>query len=56
MNYLQMKTLNIKTLKNMIGGKDNIPLKGNYITKGLMPLEKLYEQNDVAKDTKVQPN
>ena len=40
----------------MIGGKDIIQLKGNYIPKGLIPLVKLFDQNYVAKDPKVQPN
>ena len=40
----------------MIGGKYIIKFKGNYIPKGLIPLEKLFDQNDVAKDPKVQPN
>ena len=29
-------------------------MKSNYIPKGLIPLENLIDQNDVAKDTKVQ--
>ena len=40
----------------MIGGKDNIQLKSNYIPKGLIPLEILFDQNGLAKDTKVHPN
>ena len=39
-----------KDLKNMIGGKDN------YIPKGLIPIEKLFDQNGLAKYPKVQPN
>ena len=39
----------------MIGGEDIIHLKSNFIPKGLIPLEKLFDQNDVAKDTKVKP-
>ena len=39
----------------MIGGKDIIQLKSNYIPKGLIALEKLFDQNDVAKDPKVHP-
>ena len=39
----------------MIGGKDIIQLKSNYIPKGLIALEKLFDQNDVSKDPKVQP-
>ena len=45
-----------KKLKNMIGGKDIIQLKSNYIPKGFIPLEKLFDQNYVAKYPKVQPN
>ena len=30
-------------------------MKSNYIPKGLIPLEKLFDHNDVAKDPKVQP-
>ena len=40
----------------MIGGKDIIQLKGNYIPKGLIPLEKLFVHNDAAKDPKVKPD
>ena len=39
----------------MIGEKDIIQPKGNYIPKGLIPLEKLLDQNDVSKDPKIQP-
>ena len=41
-------------MKNVIGGKDIIQLKSNYIPKGLIPLEKLFEQNDVSKYPKAQ--
>ena len=40
----------------MIGGKDIIQLKSKYIPKFLIPLEKLFDQNDVAKYPKVHPN
>ena len=30
-------------------------LKGNHIPKGLIPLEKLFDQNNVAKDPKMKP-
>ena len=39
----------------MIGGKDIIQLNSNFIPKGLIPLEKLFDRNDVAKNPKVQP-
>ena len=45
-----------KKLKNMIGGKYIIQPKSNYIPKGLIPLENLFDQNDVAKYPKVHPN
>ena len=44
-----------KTLKNMIGGKDIIHLKGNFITRCMIPLENLFDQNYVVKDPKVHP-
>ena len=44
-----------KKLKYVIGGRDIIQLKINYIPKVLIPLEKLFDQNDVSKDPKVQP-
>ena len=44
-----------KKMKNMIGGKDIIQLKSNFIPIGLIPLEKLFDQNDVAEDPKVHP-
>ena len=44
-----------KKLKSVIRGKDIIQLKSNYIPKGLIPLEKLFDQNDVAEFPKVQP-
>ena len=40
----------------MIGGKDIIQLKSKYIPRGIIPLEKLFNQNDVANDPKVQSN
>ena len=42
-----------KKLKNIIGGEYIIQLKSNFIPRGLIPLEKLFEQNDVAKYPKV---
>ena len=44
-----------KKLKNALGGDDIIQLKSNFIPRGSIPLEKLFDQNDVAKDPKVQP-
>ena len=54
MYSLMKKTLNGKNWKNVIRGKDIIQLKRNYIPKGIITLEKLFDQNDVAKDPKVQ--
>ena len=42
-------------LKKTLGGKDIIQLKNNFIPRGLIPLEKLFDQNDVAKNPKVKP-
>ena len=39
----------------MIGGKHIIQMKSNYITKGIIPLKNLFDQNNVAKDPKVHP-
>ena len=40
----------------MIGGKDIIQLKSKFIPKGLIPLDNLFDRNDVSKKPKVQPN
>ena len=40
-------------MKNILGGKDIIQLKRNFIPRGMIPLEKLVDHNDVAKYTKV---
>ena len=42
-------------MKGTLGGKDIIQLKSNFIPRGLIPLEKFFYQNDVAKDPKVKP-
>ena len=42
-------------MKGTLGGKDIIQLKSNFIPRGLIPLEKLFDHNDVAKDPKVKP-
>ena len=44
-----------KKLENKIRGKDIIHLKSNFIRRGLIPLEKLFDRNDVANDPKVHP-
>ena len=43
------------TLKDSLGGKDIVQLKSNHIPMGLIPLESLFDQNDVARDSKVEP-
>ena len=47
--------ISTKKLKGTLGGKDIIQLKSNFIPRGLIPLEKIFYQNDVAKDPKVKP-
>ena len=42
-------------LRKTLGGKDIIQLKNNFIPRGLIPLERLFDQNDVAKNPKVKP-
>ena len=41
---------------NVIGGKEIIQLKINCIPKGLVPLEKIFDNNDVARNPKVTRN
>ena len=36
-------------------GEDIVQLKGNHIPIGLIPLEKLFDQNDVSKNMKMKP-
>ena len=38
---------NSKSFKKTMAGKDIIDLKTNYIPKGLVPLERLFDNNDV---------
>jgi hypothetical protein len=42
--------------KNPIIGKDIMQLKNKIIPKGLVPLEKLFDNNDVAKSPKITTN
>ena len=44
-----------KNLRKTLGGKDIIQLKNNFIPRGLIPLERLFDQNDVGKNPKVKP-
>lgn len=46
----------IKHSLNHIAEKDIIQLSTNNIPKGLVPLEELFDNNDVAKSTGVKPN
>ena len=41
---------------NVIGGKEILQLKNNCIPKGLVPIEELFDNNDVAKNPKVTAN
>jgi hypothetical protein len=41
---------------NHIVGRDIVQIKNNVIPKGLVPLEKLFDNNDVARNPKVTPN
>ena len=45
----------VEKLKGTLGGKYIIQLKNNFIPRGLIPLEKPFDQNDVAKNPKVKP-
>ena len=42
-------------IKDSLGGKDIVQLKNNNIPRGLIPLESLFDQNDVAKEPKFEP-
>ena len=44
-----------KRLKNSLTRKDIVQLKSNHIPIGLIPLEKLFDQNDVDIDQKMKP-
>jgi len=43
-------------LLNQIGGREILLLKNNCIPKGLVPLERLFDNNDVAHEPKMEPN
>nr|KUM48108.1 hypothetical protein ABT39_MTgene5104 [Picea glauca] len=43
-------------LKNKIVGKDIVQLKSKIIPKSLVPLEKLFDNNDVARSPKITVN
>ena len=42
--------------KNHIVGKDIVHLKSNIIPKGLVPLDKLFENNDMVRSPKITVN
>jgi len=44
---------NVDPFQNQIMGRDIIRLKNNIILKGLVPLEKMFDKNDVAKNPKI---
>ena len=47
------ENIGTEKLKGILGGKDIIQLKSNFIPRSFVPLEKNFDQNDVAKDLKV---
>jgi hypothetical protein len=47
---------NVDSFLNQIVGKDIVQIKNNVIPKGLVPLEKIFDNNDVARNPKVTPN
>ena len=49
-------TPNSQDYHNVIAGKEIIQLKNNCIPNGLVPFEKSFDNNDVAKNPKVAPN
>ena len=55
MKNLKKKRPGVEKLKGTLGGKYIIQLKNNFIPRGLIPLEKCFDQNDVAKNHKVKP-
>ena len=48
-------TTGVGKLKDSLGGKDIVQLKSNHIPRGLIPLESLFDQNDIAKYPNVEP-
>ena len=50
------ETVGNKKIKNELGRKDIMQLKNNFIPRGLIPSENIFDQNDVAKDPKVKPS
>ena len=50
---VKMELLKTWSTKTPCGGEDIVQLKGNHIPRGLIPLEKLFDQNDVTKNPKM---
>ena len=40
-------------MKGSLGGKDIVQLKSNHIPRGLIPLDNIFDQNDIVRDPKV---
>ena len=55
MKNLKKEKDGAEKLKGTLAGKDIIQLKNNFVPRGLIPLEKCFYQNDVAKNPKVKP-
>lgn len=51
----QVSSSNLDDFENQMIDMDVIQLKNNAIPRGLVPLEKLFDQNDVVKNPKVVP-
>ena len=54
-NGKEEETAGAGKLKDSLGGKDIAQLKSNHIPRRLIPLESLFDQNDVTRDPKVEP-
>jgi hypothetical protein len=42
--------------QNLIAGRDIVQLKNNIIPKGLVPLENIFDENDMARNPKITTN
>ena len=52
---VKKKLLKNRKFKNSLGGKHIVQLKSNHIPRGLIPIENIFYQNDVARDPKMKP-
>jgi hypothetical protein len=52
----QLRVVTMKIFSNQITGRDIVQLKNNIIPKGLVLLEKLFDENDVARNPKITTN